>query len=144
MQALLLAGLGATHKNAEYYARSLFESEGPPWLPALFRRVGAPGFDLRDLTVRQDGVERPLLRPARRDVHLTTATLLSILARTRHTCTVLDLEDVWSGREVTVASDAQIVLLSTTFIWNASMLAQVMTWLDDHCPDVPVVLGGQY
>lgn len=144
MHALLLAGLGASHKNADYFKQSLFQANGPTWLPELFRRAGEPNLRLDGLTFRQGDSDRRLLRPRGRAVHLTTSTLLAILERSSHTCTLLDLEFVWQQHAAFPPGDADLVLLSTTFIWNENMLAQVMAWVRESCPGLPIVLGGQY
>jgi tRNA A37 methylthiotransferase MiaB len=69
---------------------------------------------------------------------------MSILEAHDRDYRLVRLEEVWDGTAVSPAEDVGVVLLSTTFIWNARMLADVMAWIRAYVPGIPVVAGGQY
>ncbi|MER6096571.1 radical SAM protein [Streptomyces sp. NPDC001728] len=145
MRALLLSGLGPSHKNSSYLRGSLFDETLHPHAEAVLARSGHPDLTLARLTVEHDGHHYPLLRPRRDAIpHLTTLTLESVLQAGGHDYVHQDLAEVWSGEAVAPAVDVDVVLLSTTYIWNRQMLATAMAWIRLRLPGVPVICGGQY
>ena len=144
MRSLLLSGLGVTYKNSTYFDESLFGSELTPKADAMLVRSGLPTTWLHDLGFEDSGAQRPLLRPPDIPPHLTTFTLESILQDADEDYCRVELEDVWNDVARPPDRDVDVVLLSTTFIWNRQMLGKVMTWLREKVPGVPVVAGGQY
>ncbi|MBF6063307.1 radical SAM protein [Nocardia terpenica] len=145
MHALLLSGLGATYKNSNYFGESsLFRKAPDNKVRSILARAGVPALNLSELTFADGGRRSPLLRPPGVAPHLTTFTLESILQMSKHPYTRIPLEDIWNGLDVAPPPDIDVVLLSTTYIWNRRMLSQVMEWIRTKCPGVPVVTGGQY
>lgn len=145
MHALLLSGLGPTYRTSDYFGESsLFRKQPDERIQAILARSGAPRLRLSDLSFADGAARKPLLRPPGVDPHLTTFTLESILQGSKHAYTQIPLKEVWEGNEVSVPPDIDLVLLSTTYIWNKQMIALVMRWISEHCPGIPVVVGGQY
>ncbi|MFL6145132.1 MAG: B12-binding domain-containing radical SAM protein [Labedaea sp.] len=136
--------MGLTYKNSTYLRGSLFDEQVSAGTAAMLSRAGRPDLRLDQLTVVRDGARFPLLRPPDDVPHLTTFTLESILHGTGHDYVRVPLEDVWSGVTAVPDADIDVVLLSTTFIWNRPMLARAMSWARSHLPGVPVIAGGQY
>ncbi|OKI02566.1 hypothetical protein A6A06_16255 [Streptomyces sp. CB02923] len=109
------------------------------------RRSGHPDLDLRRLSFTRSGRSFALLRPRPAAApHLTTVTLRSILRSCGHDFAAVDLEDVWTGRAVVPPGDFGAVLLSTTYIWNAPLLATAVDWIRSRLPGVRVITGGQF
>ncbi|MEU4244951.1 radical SAM protein [Actinoplanes sp. NPDC026619] len=145
MHALLLAGLGPTYKNSAYVDGSLFAPETAAAAPAMLARASSTGFTLGQLSFEHGGDRYPLLRPRRDTIpHLTTFTLESILMAAEQPYTLQPLEGVWDGTATAPAHDVDVVLLSTTYIWNSHMLARAMAWIAGQLPGLPVFVGGQY
>lgn len=144
MHALLLSGLGVTYKNSGYFGHSLFQDEPTDEIRAVLARSGVPDLRLSNLTFADGNTRRPLLRQPDAPAHLTTFTLESILAASKHEYTHVQLEDIWRGHDVRPPANTDVLLLSTTYIWNRRMLSLVMDWITNTCPGVPVVVGGQY
>lgn len=144
MHALLLSGLGVTYKNSNYFGNSLFQDDPSEEIRTLLARSGAPDLKLANLTFADGDQRRPLLRPPDATPHLTTFTLESILGASKHDYVRIPLEDIWSGHDVAPPAVVDVLLLSTTYIWNRQMLRVVMSWIRKMCPGVPVVVGGQY
>jgi tRNA A37 methylthiotransferase MiaB len=121
-------------------------------------------FDLSLLHTRDGDHRVPLLRPRRESgarasgvpladdaeaqrrkaAHLTTFTLQSILdaAGFDHVHTPAEL--IWTGAGEEPGGDFDVVLLSTTFIWDRATLAKAVRWVQDRFPAATLVLGGQY
>lgn len=143
MTVLVLAGLGPTFKGQDYLAGSLFDVGG--------RVTGVPvghpghGLALDELRIVRDGQGSTALLRTRVEPQLTTVVLVlrAALEAAGIDYEWFDLLRLWAGTG-RPESDPTVVLLSTTFIWNRSLLAQAMAWIRQHCPDVPVVCGGQY
>lgn len=156
MRVLLFSGLGPAFYNEELLAGSLFDRESAAGLA----RDYFGGFDLDRLHFSHDDGRRLLLRPLpgrggdeerssdalleREAPHLTTWTLESILAAAEIPYTQVDLSRVWQGRDLELPGDADLVLLSTTFIWNRASLASCVARIEDLLPTLRLVLGGQY
>ena len=143
MTVLVLAGLGPTFKGQDYLAGSLFDAGAR----VTDVPTGHPGHDLAldELRIVRDGKESTALLRPRIDPQLTTVVLVlrAALEAAGIDYEWFDLERLWWG-EGRPASDPTVVLLSTTFIWNTSLLNQALAWIREHCPGVPVVCGGQY
>ncbi|HEU5270097.1 MAG TPA: radical SAM protein [Jatrophihabitans sp.] len=144
MIVTLVAGLGPGFKNSTYLSGSLFDrAAGPATAAEYFRHTGSH-FDLDMLGFSYRGELYPLLRPRRGSVpHLTTATLESIIHSADAGCVVVPTDRIWDGTAVAPA-ESELVLLSTTFIWDRRTLGTALDWVRSELPDVPVVLGGQY
>lgn len=160
MTALLLSGLGPAFKSAGILDGTLFDPASAP----LLRGTYYPGFTLADLVFQRHGGTHPLLRPAQgrgssslridgldgvttaEVPHLTTMTLESILREAGTEYEAFDLSGVWSGdREPrTGASEVDLILLSTTFIWDSRSMHRAIEWAAGRYPGTPIVLGGQY
>lgn len=145
MRVLLLSGLGPAYINAAYLNGSLFAPQWNERVHEVVRRAGQPDLSLDRLAFARGGKQYALLRPQRTSTpHLTTFTLNSILESSAHGFASVDLQDVWQGTARTPAGDFDAVLLSTTYIWNASILSAAMRWITENLPGVPVVAGGQF
>lgn len=143
-RVVLVSGFGPTHKNDRYVRGTLFD---PKAASAVERGyfAGRGNFSLRELGFEYRGVRYPLMRPRRWTVpHLTTFTLESILERSGTDYAVIDTAEVWNGTAVAPAGKVDVVLLSTTFIWDRATLGKALAWIGEHLPRVPVILGGQY
>lgn len=144
MRALLVCGLGPGFKNADYLDGTLFDpadARVERWLAA----AGMPDLALSQLSFDHGGVRYPLLRPRRQSVpHLTTFTLRSILLRAGVEFEILRTEAIWDRSARAPRQDADVVLLSTTFIWDRRTLERVLAWLAENVPGPPVVVGGQF
>lgn len=144
MRALLLSGLGVTYKNSAYFNGSLFEEEIGARGQDMLARAGRAGLRLDQFSVNRDGRSYPLLRPPDTVPHLTTFTLESILDSSAHDHVRVPLGDVWEGVAPRISGDIDVILLSTTFIWNRQMLEAAIQWIRTYLPGIPVVTGGQY
>ncbi|MEU7165798.1 radical SAM protein [Streptomyces morookaense] len=150
MRCLLLSGLGPgelgpTHFDSPYLAGSLFGGKPGELGREMLRRAGYDGLRLDRLSFFRSGRRHGLLRPAvAAGPHLTTLTLTSILESGEYDFARLDLTDVWTDRAEVPAGDFDIVLLSTTFIWNEPILARAVAWVRENLPGVGIVAGGQY
>lgn len=143
MTVLLLAGLGPAFKGDNYLAGSLFD--GGSRVEGVNAQHPGHHLSLGDLFfVRGNREPMALLRP-RTEPQLTavTMTLRAALEAADIEYEWFDLLRVWSG-EGDPSCDPHIILLSTTFIWNRSLLTRVMDWARERFPSVPVVCGGQY
>ncbi|MGQ5592517.1 B12-binding domain-containing radical SAM protein [Streptomyces sp. ESR1.13] len=142
---LLLSGLGPANLNSPYLEGSLFTAHQSDAAREMLRRAGHADLDLRRLAFTQHGRDYALLRPRSATTpHLTTVTLLSILENSGHGFERLDLGDVWEGRAKAPAGDVDVVLLSTTYIWNGPILASAVRWVRENLPGTPIVAGGQF
>jgi tRNA A37 methylthiotransferase MiaB len=56
----------------------------------------------------------------------------------------IDLLDVWNGTAKAPDQDVDVVLLSTTYIWNRHTLAAAIDWISANLPGTPIVCGGQF
>jgi anaerobic magnesium-protoporphyrin IX monomethyl ester cyclase len=145
MRALLLSGLGPGPKNQGYFSGSLFDVLPNLSTRRMLARARVPRVRLNELKYRSGATERQLLRPATdKTAHLTTFTLQSILERSGHDYVHIDMAEVWNDAAPGDIGDVDVVLLSTTYIWNPRMLRQAVEWIARHLPGVPVVAGGQY
>ena len=156
MRVLLLSGLGPAFYNEELLENTLFDRSAAPRLS----RDYFGGFDLDQLRFSHRNGSRRLLRPLpgrgvtenplsdalleREAPHLTTWTLEAILAGAELEFTAVDLSHVWGRLPLSAPNDTDIVLLSTTFIWDRASLASCVAWVGDYLPGLPLVLGGQY
>lgn len=143
MTVLLLAGLGPAFKGDDYLAGSLFEAGAR--VQGVSPGHPGHGLSLPELHIAGAGHEPlALLRP-RTGAQLTAValTLRAALEAADIEYEWFDLLRLWSG-EGRPECDPAVVLLSTTFIWNRSLLAQAIAWIQEHCPGVPVICGGQY
>lgn len=155
MRLLLLSGLGPSFYNEDLLASSLFDSGRE----ARLAEEHCGGVRLGDLSFERNGSRHDLLRPLpgrggttslpsdalidKPAPHLTTWTIESILAGAALDHVTFDLAEVWRG-EPAPGDDVDIVLLSTTFIWDRASLATAIAWVADNLPDRGLVLGGQY
>ncbi|MFC9388812.1 B12-binding domain-containing radical SAM protein [Streptomyces venezuelae] len=145
MRFLLLSGLGPANLNSPYLEGSLFTANPSEAAREMLRRAGSADLSLGRLAFDQHGRRYALLRPrADTTPHLTTVTLLSILENSGHSFERLDLEDVWEGRAKAPAGDVDVVLLSTTYIWNGPILGSAVRWVRENLPGTRIVAGGQF
>lgn len=145
MRVLLLSGLGPANLNQPYLDGSLFVQGRDERVGEILRRAQAPDLDLGQLSFTQSDTRYALLRRQSTEApHLTSVTLLSILGASGHSFDRVDLADVWAGRATAPATDVDLALLSTTFIWNASILTAAVRWVEENLPGTPIVVGGQY
>ncbi|MFD8869511.1 B12-binding domain-containing radical SAM protein [Streptomyces sp. NPDC059590] len=166
MNVLLISGMGPEVPNKKLLEGSSFEA----LLAPAGHRAAAGRREVFDLSLLRtaDATRRPLLRPRRtggraRAVssvrlsapveeehepetapHLTTFTLQSILLAAGFDHEVFPIERIWTGSAVEPPADVDVVLLSTTFIWDRRTLAKAVTWVEERCPTAVLVLGGQY
>ncbi|WP_050486990.1 B12-binding domain-containing radical SAM protein [Streptomyces sp. CNS654] len=111
----------------------------------MLRRAGTPDLDLGRLAFTQHSRDYALLRPRSATTpHLTTVTLLSILESSGHSFERIDLADVWEGRAKAPEADVDVVLLSTTYIWNGPILGSAVRWVRENLPGTRIVAGGQF
>ncbi|WP_174526244.1 B12-binding domain-containing radical SAM protein [Micromonospora maritima] len=143
MRGLLVSGLGPMIKNVNYLEGSLFDP-GEADVAGYFRDV-SPEFALERLELSVDGGRGPLLLPRCSDVpHLTTFALLAILDGCPGDYDHLDTGDIWADRSPALADDYDVVLLSTTFIYERRSLRRALRYLAERWPDATMVLGGQF
>jgi anaerobic magnesium-protoporphyrin IX monomethyl ester cyclase len=141
---LLISGFGPTHKNDRYVRGTLFDPAGAEQVERTYFG-GRGSFSLRELGFDYRGSRYPLMRSRRWAVpHLTTFTLESILQRSGFDYSIIDTAAIWDGTARPPARDVDLVLLSTTFIWDRSTLAGAVGWVTRELPGCPIVLGGQY
>jgi anaerobic magnesium-protoporphyrin IX monomethyl ester cyclase len=155
VKVLLVSGLGPSFKDQHVLANSSF-----------LEPRGAGAYDLSRLRIHSRGALVPLLRrrgsaypvrptaesqisvnandKAEANPHLTTFTLRSILERARIDYDFYPIERIWEGGDGKLLGCYDVVLLSTTFIWDRRTLARAITWVGERWPDALVVLGGQY
>jgi radical SAM superfamily enzyme YgiQ (UPF0313 family) len=76
--------------------------------------------------------------------HLTTLTLAAILDGARVGYEWLDTTTIWNDAVPTCSDDFDVVLLSTTFIWDWATLRRAVVWLHQRWSNATLVLGGQY
>lgn len=152
---LLVAGLGPSYLNQDALVGSSL-APSPP----------AAAYDLSRLIVRGRGFSYPLIRPrddpfliantaSDRDSfdflrkysthpHLTSSTLCSILAAAGIDLEFYPIERIWHGGPKESVGSYDLVLLSTTFIWDSRTLSRAIHWLADRWPEAVIILGGQY
>ncbi|TDC68461.1 B12-binding domain-containing radical SAM protein [Streptomyces hainanensis] len=165
MNVLLISGLGPEFPNTSLTAGSAFEALRAPDA----HREGTPGdaLDLSALRVPVDGRHVPVLRPraaahriravssvrlqhTERDdasaaaPHLTTFTVSAILEAAGVDHELYPTEGIWNGGHPEPAGPFDVVLLSTTFIWDHATMARAIRWIEDRYPSATLVLGGQY
>jgi anaerobic magnesium-protoporphyrin IX monomethyl ester cyclase len=147
MNVLLIPGMGPEVPNKKLLEGSSFEA-----LLAAAGHRAAGRHDEFDLSLLRtaDGAGLPLLRPRRaggraravssvrltapaeeeaepgKAPHLTTFTLQSILLAAGVEHEVYPIERIWNGSDEEPPGDADIVLLSTTFIWDRRTLAKAV------------------
>jgi len=168
MNILLVSGLGPEFPNKALLAGSSFEQL--PTAPPGVRPAWPDRFDMSMLRTTEAEGYLPLLRPRKasdriRPVssvsvsrptggsaaagpqlapHLTTFTLQSILAAAGYPHDTFPTENIWAGTGGEPAEDFDVVLLSTTFIWDRASLAKCVRWVQERFPASLLVLGGQY
>lgn len=154
---LLISGMGPQFPDNTLLAGSSFET----------RSTRSPDvFDLARLHTRTENHRLPLLRrrgdgggaraaggialagsanaQPRKAAHLTTFTLQSILDDAGFGHAHLSTEVIWTGAGPEPSGDFDVVLLSTTFMWDRATLAKAIGWVADRFPTATLVLGGQY
>jgi radical SAM superfamily enzyme YgiQ (UPF0313 family) len=139
----LVAGFGPSIRNGDYLAGTHFRADSVD--RRLTDRNGAE-FALADLTFATgDGIHR-VLRPRRGVIpHLTTVTIESILAGCGvDDVTVLDTDLVWRNSAPEGGVSADVVLLSTTYMWTFEQLRSAVDWIGRNVEHRFLVLGGQY
>lgn len=157
MDILLISGMGPQFPDNLLLAGSSFEA-----LSAGGRSRTSDVFDLSVLHTRDGECHVPLLRPrrdgggaraasgasvadhARKAAHLTTFTLQSILNAAGVDHEHMSTERIWTGTGPEPQGDFDVVLLSTTFIWDRATLAKAVRWVADRFPAATLILGGQY
>ncbi|MEV0675061.1 radical SAM protein [Actinosynnema sp. NPDC050436] len=146
MRVLLMSGLGPAELHETYLEGSLFQPSFDERAREMLRRAGLPELSLDQFAFEHAGTRYGLLRPASNTMppHLTTVTLQSILESSGHSYDMLGLDGVWTGTAVPPAGDFDLVLLSTTFIWNPQILDQAIRWITDNLPGTRIIAGGQY
>lgn len=143
MRALLVSGLGPMIKNINYLEGSLFDP-GTADVAGYFRDV-APEFALQRLELTRDGRRRPLLLPRCSEVpHLTTFALTAILDTAAVDFDHLDTTAIWNGETPALADDYDVVLLSTSFIYERRSLRRAVRYLTERWPGATLVAGGQF
>jgi anaerobic magnesium-protoporphyrin IX monomethyl ester cyclase len=139
MRALLISGNGPSIKNDRYLDGSLLDADSTR-LDAWRERVW-PGLRLERLTVG----DSPLLQPRRHKVpHLTTFVLRAILDRCDVGYDYIDPHAIWEDEPYIAEDRYDVVLLSTTYIWEWRSLRRAVLWISQRWPDAVLVLGGQY
>src|SRR5262249_49179372 len=145
MRAALISGLGPASKNSAYLMGSLFDTAPSPKTALILARANLPGLRLEDFICHATDGPRPLLRSIKTDpTHLTAFTLQSILSHSRHQFVHLPTAQIWDNQAPGQIGDIDVILLSTTYIWNLRMLSQAIKWVTKHMPGVPIVAGGQF
>ena len=146
MNVLLVSGLGPTIKNADYLNGSMLDREhGPQIAHGYLAATGLSGLQLTDLGFQYRGQRYPLLRRRRGTVpHLTTFTLAAILQSAGMPFDHVPTSLIWDGLPLDSHVDHDVVLLSTSFIWNHQMLEEAIHWILDHRPEAFLVVGGQF
>jgi anaerobic magnesium-protoporphyrin IX monomethyl ester cyclase len=157
---LLLSGLGPAFMNERLLQGSLFDDEQS----ADLGRRYYDGVTLDRLAIVHRGEASPLLRSAKgrgssslkidglsghsavEVPHLTTVTLESILDSIGAEYESFDLRHLWDAdlEPSSNLAEVDLVLLSTTFIWDRRSMARAVAWVTDRFSGVPLVLGGQY
>jgi anaerobic magnesium-protoporphyrin IX monomethyl ester cyclase len=145
MRAALLSGLGPRSKNSAYFDGTLFDVAPGPKTRAILARAGLQELQLGDFNCQVGAHQRRLLRPLTQErAHLTTFTLESILQHSGHEYIPVPTARVWNNEPPGQLGTIDVVLLSTTYIWNLRMLRQALQWVSDYLPGIPIVVGGQY
>ncbi|MGW6306109.1 B12-binding domain-containing radical SAM protein [Streptomyces niveus] len=165
MNVLLISGLGPEFPNSSLLKGSSFEAllnEGP-----TAGRGTPKALDLSALSAPTEGRRIPLLRRRKeadriRAVssvrlqhteqddesavapHLTTFTVSAILESAGVDHQHYPTEGIWNGEHPDPAGDFDVVLLSTTFIWDQATMAKAIGWVAERFPAAVLVLGGQY
>jgi anaerobic magnesium-protoporphyrin IX monomethyl ester cyclase len=146
MNVLLVSGLGPTIKNAAYLNGSMLDREhGADIARDYVAGTGMSGFQLTDLGFDHCDRRYPLLRRRRGTVpHLTTFTLEAILQSAGVSFDHAPTSLIWDGLPLTSRGDHDVVLLSTSFIWNHHMLREAIDWIVAQRPEALLVVGGQF
>lgn len=161
MDVLLISGMGPQFPDNVLLAGSSFEA-----LTARRNSRTSGVFDLSVLHTRDGDRRVPLLRPRRdgggaraasgvsladdasvqrqKAAHLTTFTLQSILNAAGIDHEHLSTELIWTDSGPEPRGDFDVVLMSTTFMWDRATLAKAVRWVADRFPTATLVLGGQY
>jgi anaerobic magnesium-protoporphyrin IX monomethyl ester cyclase len=160
MRVLLIAGLGPSIKNTDLLAGSSFATAGSGGTHSV-PPVRRP-YDLSRLRVRDDAGSYRLLRPydplrpssprdggvvsarTREFPHLTTLTLQTILRRVPVEVCTYPAERVWADGDGEPTGPFDLILISTTFIWERRSLRRAIGWARDRYPSASLILGGQY
>nr|WP_145491748.1 MULTISPECIES: radical SAM protein [Streptomyces] len=141
---LVLSGEGPYFKNSSYYDGTMFDGGATRPLAPEAGDIPLAGLRLVDLRYREDGENKPLLRPKRGAIpHLTSYTLESILLQQDWSFELLDLLHVWDEDREPRTSPG-VVFLSTTFICDRRTLTRAIDWVDERFAGSLLVLGGQY
>ncbi|MBB4320474.1 radical SAM superfamily enzyme YgiQ (UPF0313 family) [Agrobacterium tumefaciens] len=144
MRVALLSGYGPTFKNDVYCKGTLFDGTSPTHVETEYF-ASRENFSLRELSFTHNGVLYPLLRPLGQSVpHLTTLTLSAILQEDEHDVYLVDTAGIWAGSPTQIPVSVDVVLLSTSFIWDMKTLALAMNYCAEISDGVPIILGGQY
>ncbi|MER6090257.1 B12-binding domain-containing radical SAM protein [Streptomyces bluensis] len=164
MNVLLVSGLGPEFPNDALLAGSAFEALAHP--DRFPHRAGEIS-GLTSLHAESDGGRLPVLRRRRaanriRTVssvrlqhtegddesatapHLTTFTVRAILRAAGIDHDHFPIEGIWNGSHPEPTGRFDVVLLSTTFIWDRATMARAITWVEERFPAATLVLGGQY
>ena len=151
MRALLIAGLGPSIKGADLLHGSAF-APAPSTPP--------PPLNLARLRVKHGDGSYPLLRPldpgkpavipappgprTQLFPHLTTLTVQAILRDAGVEHDSISTDAIWQQLDPPVDNAYDVVLLSTTFMWDRRSLATAVDWILERFPTAHLVLGGQY
>ncbi|MET8979459.1 radical SAM protein [Streptomyces sp. NPDC004539] len=164
MNVLLIAGLGPEYPNRSLLAGSAFEALcAPGGFPARSAevaqlaalRAGTPGGSLPLLRRREAAsgiraVSSVRLQHVERDdesataPHLTTFTVPAILEAAGVDHDHFPAEGIWNGSDTEPSGPYDVVLLSTTFMWDRATPAKAVGWVAERFPTTTLVLGGQY
>jgi hypothetical protein len=145
MRAALISGLGPRSKNSAYFDGTLFDVAPGPETRAILGQAGLHELRLGDFICGAGTRQRRLLRSLTKEpAHLTTFTLESILQHCGHEYVPVPTARVWNNEPPGQLGTIDVVLLSTTYIWNLRMLRQALQWVSDYLPGIPIVVGGQY
>ncbi len=165
MNVLLISGLGPEYPQHSLLSGSAFEALADP---DLFRERAAETAILASLHTDVRGTPRPLLRSRKagsgiRAVstvrlqhtdadddetaaapHLTTFTIRAVLEAAGIDHDHISTEGIWNGAVAEPTGPYDIVLLSTTFMWDRATVAKAVAWIEERFPMAVLVLGGQY
>ena len=146
LRVLLVSGAGPGFLNSSYLSGTLLDRSGALSLDAQQHyTIDGHALRLEDLRFRRKGRMRSVLRPRRNSIpHLTTFTLASILEKWEIDYEVLDVGRIRTDSAVLPDGDFDVVLLSTTYIWEQSDLRSCVEWVEENLPGCILVVGGQY
>lgn len=138
----LISGLGPGHiETDDLIGTVFFENDSTDYY------INNNNFNPLNLYYRDNDTVFPIIRMNNDSVlrtDLTTATLSGILSDNNIFFSFIPISTIWNNLPYQINTEKNIVLLSTTFMWNMKLFDEAYKWIKKFFPNSIIVIGGQY